>query len=252
MLNATLIEREDINEGLAIFRVKPDDGVSNFSPGQYLAIGLFPESKKMIDCPDKDDVKAGKIIRRSYSIASSPEQKEYYEFYIAIVPDGSLTARLACLRVGDRLHVAPKCVGKFTLDEIPESANLVFVSTGTGLAPFVSMLKTQGTIRENRKISILHGVRYPNDLAYKDYLRSLNINYYPVVSRAGEDFKDGYKGYVQHLFENGEVVLDVTKDHVMLCGNPAMVDTVEKLLHDKSFITHSKKTPGNLHVEKYW
>ena len=115
----------------------------------------------------------------------------------------------------------------------------------------MSMLKTSGTLTEGRKISVLHGVRYPSDLAYKEYLAELNVDYYPVVSRAGDDFT-GYKGYVQHLFENGTVNLDVNKDHVMLCGNPGMVDTVEKLLHEKSFITHSKKTPGNLHVEKYW
>jgi ferredoxin--NADP+ reductase len=258
MENATIIKKIEVTPELLIIRVKPDAGVPDFQSGQYVALGLMGSVSRLPDAPpEKSENPSDKIIKRAYSIGSSPECKEYLEFYIAVVADGSLTSRLVTLNEGDRLFCAPKITGTFTLSDVPSEKNLVLVSTGTGLAPFISMLKTPSTWNENRKISLLHGVRYSKDLAYKDELETFvrenpNFSYYPVVSRETPTNNEFTKGYVQHLFSDGTLKLDSTKDHIFLCGNPAMIEDVEKMLVQQSFIVHSKKTPGNLHLEKYW
>lgn len=243
-LNATVILKEQITPDLFILRVKPDHSINDFKPGQYVAIGL----------PDQDGVK---ILKRAYSIASSPATKEYLEFYIAVVPVGALTPNLNLLKVGDRLHVAPKIVGTFTVDEFAQGKNLILISTGTGLAPFVAMTRTPGIWDSVSKITIVHGVRFKADLAYRDELLSLaklkpdQFSYYAFVSREGP-FDGINKGYVQELFKNQNVELDPIRDHVFLCGNPAMVEELQKFLEEKGFTEHTRKTAGNLHLEKYW
>ena len=243
LLNSTIISKIHITPDLAIFRIMPDAGVSDFKAGQYVALGLH-------------DKNTNKLIKRAYSIGSSPENKEYLEFYIAIVANGELTSNLGSLKEGDRVYTAPKITGHFTLDPIPEDSPVIMIATGTGLAPFISMLKT-GDLLKTRKITLVHGVRHITDLAYREELLMLqsmyiqNLKYFCVVSR-DEETDNIYKGYVQSLIERDILQLDPTKDHVLMCGNPRMIEDVEKLLTPKGFIVHSKKTPGNLHFEKYW
>lgn len=257
MLNATLVDRIDVTPDLARLFVKPDAPHAPFHPGQYVALGLpgraprparFPNE---IEVPDPD-----KIIKRAYSIGSSPSEPSVLEFYIALLPSGALTSRLAALKSGDRLFTAPKITGTFTLDSVPEDANLVLVSTGTGIAPYLSMIRTPGTWKPNRLITILHGVRYESDLGYRDELESLrsrtpDFRYHSIVSRPSSSW-GGNKGYVQNFFNDGTVALNPGRDHVFLCGNPAMIDDVEKLLAVRGYRVHSKKEPGNLHLERYW
>lgn len=257
MLNATIKNRIDITPELVVFQITPDGGVSDFKPGQYVAVGLMGSAPRPAHFPpERETPKPDKIVKRAYSIGSSPTEKGFLEFYIAIVPDGTLTSRLVMLKPGDRVYVAPKVVGDFTLDEVPSDANLVFVSTGTGIAPFISMLRTKGTCSQNRKIALIHGVRFNKDLAYRDelaqYAREFpGFSYHPVVSRE-QPISGGTKGHAQSLFHNNTVTTDPTKDHVFLCGNPAMVEEVEKLLLGKGYTVHSKKAHGSLHLEKYW
>lgn len=248
MENATVVTKIIITPELFILRVKPDLPFSTFFPGQYCALGLLP----------KDSQPQEKLIKRAYSIGSSADEKQYLEFYIALVPDGALTPGLFALNEGDRLYCNPKITGTFTLQELSPEKNLVLVATGTGLAPFMSMIRTKNTWDSKRKISIIHGVRFAKDLAYRDeinqYLKNNNsLSYYPVVSREEPMNNEFTKGYVQHLFENGTINLDPEKDNVFVCGNPAMIKDLETLLcQSKGYIVHSKKHPGNLHLEKYW
>lgn len=257
MLNATLVKKIQVTDTLYIYHVKPDEGVVDFTPGQYVAIGLFPEHKRPDNYPPElEEHKPEKLIKRTYSIASAPHEKQAYEFYLAIVPTGALTSRLITLEEGDRLFCAKKIVGKFTTDPVPLSSNLILICTGTGIAPFISMLRTSDTWNEKRKITVLYGARYANDLAYVDELKDLslkhpNFSYYTTVSREGEDY-EGTKGYVQRFFEENEVDTNIAKDHIMVCGNPAMVEDVESLMLARGFKLHSRKLPGNLHLEKYW
>lgn len=258
MLNATLLDRIDISPELAIFRFLPDAGVPNFLPGQYLAVGL-PGSharadwaKPEVESPDPD-----KLIKRAYSIASSPTQKEYIEIYVALLPTGQLTSRLATLKPQERLYAAPKITGTFTTHDIPSSNNLIFVSTGTGLAPYISMMKDPNTWSEGRKVTLIHGVRKKVDLAYRNEINSLikegkPLRYLPFVSRE-LDLPDGVEsGRLVRVFHENLIPISPETDHIMLCGNPEMVEEVEKWGIEKGFTVHSKKKPGNLHLEKYW
>jgi ferredoxin--NADP+ reductase len=257
MLNSTVAGRIDLTPELMILQVKPDVGVPSFVPGQYVALGLPGSAPRFAGAePEPEAPAPDKLIKRAYSISSSPNQREFLEFYIAVVPSGSLTSRLAMVQPGDRVFTQPKVTGTFTLDGIPEDRNLVLVSTGTGLAPFMSMVRTEGTWLGGRKITIVHGVRFPEDFAYVDELSSIgagnsNFQYLPISSRAPEGWQ-GRKGRVQRLFEDGTLALDSARDHVFLCGNPGMIEDLEKLLGGVGYTQHSKKTPGNLSVEKYW
>ena len=257
MLNATILRKIKVTKELVIFHIVPDGGFSSFFSGQYVALGLMGDAPRMEGAPIEEPPPAPhKLIKRAYSIGSSPNQKEYLEFYIAIVPEGTLTSRLAVLKEGDRVYVAPKITGTFIIEDIPSHKNLILVSTGTGIAPFMAMIRTEQTWTEGRSISILHGVRFPEDLAYAEELISLqnrksNFAYFPIVSRAGDGYT-GRKGRVQEIFKQGELKISSETDHVLLCGNPAMVDELEFELINSGFTLHSKKISGNLHLEKYW
>ncbi len=257
MLNATLVKKIEITENLLIYRVKPDEGIPDFIPGQYVALGLMPESPRPTHFPvELHPQKPEKLIKRTYSIGSSPVEKDYFEFYLAIVPDGTLSSRLCYLEEGERLYCAPKVTGKFTLEAVPLDANVVMIATGTGLAPFLAMLRTPSTWERPGKISLVYGVRYETDIAYLEELQALTkeheqFSFAVTVSRATENWP-GHKGYVQGLFESKEIILDPAKDHLMLCGNPAMIDDMQKYLESQGFIENTRKLSGNIHLEKYW
>lgn len=258
MFNATLTQRIEVTPDLLIIRIRPDTAVPDFIPGQYVALGLPGSSPRPAHFPPEPEPHApDKIIKRAYSIGSAPQEKEYFEFYVAILPTGALTSRLVLLKEGDRVYLAPKVTGHFTLHDVPGDKNLIFIATGTGLAPFMSMIRTKSTWEKQRTITILHGVRFERDLAYQQEIADLKaahptLRYHAFVSR--EPAKDGVfeKGYVQQVFINGTLAPKSDSDHVFMCGNPAMIDDVEKILTARGYIVNSKKHPGSLHVEKYW
>jgi len=258
-LNATIAKKSALTDSLFIIEIAPDFEVPDFKPGQYVALGL-PAEEQNIEAQSSSDqnmarVKRDRLIKRTYSIASSPSYKDGVEFYIALVPGGELTPALLSLEIGERLFMAPKITGTFVLDPVPDGMNLIFVSTGTGIAPFISMLRSREQISRFASISLFHGVRYESDLAYRDELLELeeshsNFSYHSTISRPGADWS-GQQGYVQQLlFENKE--LDPPEQHVFLCGNPAMIDDLEIKLKELGFALHSRRVAGNLHLEKYW
>jgi ferredoxin--NADP+ reductase len=258
MLNATITKRIDITDELIVIHVKPDAGVPEYKSGQYVALGLMGSAPRPEGYPaEREEQSPEKLIKRAYSIGSSPSNRETLEFYIAVVKDGALSSRLSLLKEGDRVFAAPKITGTFTLDHVPANENLYLLATGTGLAPFLSMIRTESTWSEGRSICIVHGVRYPADLGYRSELEMFvkerpNFRYVPIVSRAGDEW-DGARGHIQSLFDSGKLALDAAKDHVFLCGNPAMINDMESRLAALGYSEHNKKNPsGKLHVEKYW
>ena len=141
-LNASIKRRINITDELVIFHVTPDSGVPDFKPGQYIALGLPGSAPRPEDFPpEEEEQKPDKIIKRAYSVGSPPSEKGWLELYIAIVPTGALTSRFALLEEGDRLFAAPKIVGTFVIDDVPSEHNLILVSTGTGIAPFMAMIR---------------------------------------------------------------------------------------------------------------
>ncbi len=264
LLNARVVGREDLTSELAILRILPDGGVPDFKPGQYATIGVAPAA----DADTGTRKGLGRFTLRPYSISSSPLDKEGIEFYLARVDGGALTPRLWELAVGDRLYCAPKCKGKFTLDGIPAERDLVAVATGTGLAPFVSMLRTYRETGRWRRFVVLHGTRLSADLGYRHELEKLaakddTVVYVPACSREPEATDGqgwlGLRGRI-HVALDDATYSDLVGEgltpeqcHVLLCGNPSMIDEVTNSLVARGFTPKDRENPdGNVHFEKYW
>lgn len=267
VLNAVVALRTEISPWLIILRVVPDGWkLPDFTPGQFAVLGLPGAAPRCaLADPDETPPHPTKLIRRAYSIASSSLTREYIEFYVALVTTGALTPRLFSLNIGDRLWLSPKITGMFTLDQIPDDQNVVMIATGTGLAPYMSMLTTHLVCGSPRRFAVLHGARHSWDLGYRSELTTLqhlcgNFSYAPVISRPADEPIPwpGATGYVQDLWRAG-VVENVwgikptpENTHFFLCGSPAMIDTVVEMLGQEGYQEHTKRTPGQIHVERYW
>ncbi len=268
-LNATVTHREDLGPGLTILRVESDGDLFSFEAGQYCVLGLPPAAERVADSGTEEvlpEKKRKQMIRRAYSISSSSKVGEYLEFYIQLVQSGGLTPRLFALKPGARIWLGPKATGLFTLKEVPDDVSLYLVATGTGLAPYVSMVRSDVLDHHHhRKIVIAHGARYSWDLGYRSELETLqlesrNLVYIPSITRPQEDDSwAGETGYLQDQMSDGRlerisgVPLDPKNTHVFLCGNPAMLDQALELLAEKGFTEWTKHAPeGQVHLEKYW
>jgi ferredoxin--NADP+ reductase len=268
-LNATVTHREDLGPGLTILRVESDSDLFAFEAGQYCVLGLPPAAERVAEAEAEEELpekKKKQMIRRAYSISSSSMVGEYLEFYIQLVHSGGLTPRLFALQAGARIWLGPKATGLFTLKEVPDDANLYLVATGTGLAPYVSMVRSDVLDQSHhRKIVIAHGARYSWDLGYRSELETLqneskSLVYIPSITRPGEDDSwAGETGYLQEQMADGRlerisgVPLDPENTHIFLCGNPAMLDQALEMLAAKGFAEWTKHEPGGqVHLEKYW
>ncbi|UCH84620.1 MAG: ferredoxin--NADP reductase [Candidatus Latescibacterota bacterium] len=265
--NAIIAQRQDLGNGIWVINVVPDGWrLSDYQPGQYTTLGIpgtVPRCEGVL--PEIPLKKPEKLIKRAYSIVSSPQEKGHLEFYLVLIENGTLTPRLFTLFPGDRLWMSPKITGSFVLSRAPEDVNLVLVATGTGIAPYVSMLRTVLRPDTKRRIALLHGVRESCDLGYMSELLAMervspNFTYIPTVSRTGNEIVPwtGRKGYVQQIWESR--VLDQTwgveptpeNTHVFLCGSPAMIESMIDHLGRDGFTEHTRAHPGQIHVERYW
>lgn len=253
--NATVVKKRILTEFLFQIWIRPDRPMSGFQAGQFVILAL-----------EGDD---GRPIRRAYSLASG-EQESDFEIYIRLVPEGALTPRLLRVEEGGRLWVDDdRFHGHFTL-EPPRAAgakDLVLIGSGTGLAPFVSMTRSELARPTFERILVLHGSRLPCELSYKDefegYVRRRGpgpkVIYVPSVTRpTAQDHWAGLVGRIPGLIEKGlfeELLggaLDPKRQHFFLCGNPDMCKDVEALLLSRGHSAHKKRQPGNVHTEKYW
>src|SRR5208283_4448026 len=172
--NAAVIGREEINPQLLVLRVEPDAAMFDFKPGQFAVLGLLGREPRVPEAAVEEPVsEPDKMIRRAYSIASSSVERRYVEFYLTLITSGQLTPRLFALRHGSRLFLGPKATGVFTLDRVPPGKAVILIATGTGLAPYISMLRTMLMHDAQRRFVVLHGARYGWDLGYRGELESL-------------------------------------------------------------------------------
>ena len=263
--NATVTGREEINPQLVVLRVQSDAALFDFKPGQFAVLGLLGVEPRVAEAATEEAVPApDKMIRRAYSIASSSVERRYLEFYLALVTSGQLTPRLFALQPGSRLFLGPKASGVFTLDRVPPDKAIVLIATGTGLAPYISMLRTMLVNETQRQFVVLHGARYGWDLGYRGELESLarlrpNFIYLPSITRPEQDPTfHGHTGRVQALLEKGliekesGVALESSQADVFLCGNPDMIKAVKAMLEAKGFKPDETGKPGTIHVEEYW
>ena len=263
--NATLVAREEINPLLLVLRVQSDGPLFEFRPGQFAVLGMLGRAPRVAEADvEAQPLDPDKLIRRAYSIASTNLERRYAEFYVTLVNSGQLTPRLFALAYGGRLFMGPKASGLFTLDRVAVGKTLVLAATGTGLAPYMSMLRTMLVEDATRRVVVLHGARYSWDLGYRAELESLarvrpNFLYLPSITRPQEDphFR-GYTGRIQRLLEEGvveseaKVRLDPAEVDVFLCGNPEMIEAAKQFLLARGFTRDQPKAPGTLHIEEYW
>jgi ferredoxin--NADP+ reductase len=253
-LNATLALRRDLSQRYAVLRLRPDAlPIPPFTPGQFIQVGLPRPA-------DADG--APRLAKRAYSIASAADDRGGYELFVALVAAGRFTPELWKLTAGDRLWVGPRALGAFTLERVPPERDLVLVATGTGVAPFVSMLRTYRARPPWRRVVLFHGVRRASDFGYRDELGERELadpafRYFPVASGEAEGWK-GIRGRVQPLFEPERFAalvgwpLHPAECHVLLCGNPAMIASLSAQLSPLGFEPGTAAAPGNLHFERYW
>ena len=265
-LNSIVTQIIQVSPSMKIFRISPDGwDLPDFIPGQFVSLGLtFSAPRAEGSTPDPEELAPDKLIRRVYSIASSSKTKEFIEFYITWVRSGQLTPRMFALNVGDRIELGKRMVGMFTLEQVPEDHNVVLVATGTGVAPYISMLRTNLLGAGTRKIAVIHGAANSWDLGYKSELMLLQnisdrFSYFPTIIDADkEPVKwNGDTRFVQEMWADG-VIEDTwgfkpmpDNTHVFLCGNPKMVQSMFDIMSPDGFVEHKKKTPGQIHIESW-
>ena len=234
--NARLSRWEEIAEGLAIVGVEALEAPFPFEPGQYGTLGLMgPE----------------KLVQRPMSISSSADDLSEYEFFIRLVQGGEFTTLLWQRAVGDPINLkGPK--GKFVLQ--PDGRTCLLVASGTGLAPFMSMLNTLRGREQTRDLVMVHGVSYDHDLAWRDELKAIAASGFPLryaatVSRPQQcpDWQ-GLTGRVETVISGqlDEHRLTAENTTIYLCGNPDMVSAVEEIAAARGF------PPEQVRKELYW
>ena len=265
--NAIVTQKIHVSPELIVLRVAADGWeLPDFKPGQFGVLGLPGTAPRAPQADAEEPLdKPHKLIMRAYSIASSSRAKEYLEFYINLVLSGRLTPRLFQLERGDRVFLGKKITGMFTLEQVPVDKHVVLLATGTGLAPYMSMLRTSFRCDGDRRFAVLHGARHSWDLGYRAELTSMarmcdNLTYVASITRPDEELVpwSGEIGYMQDLWSRGLVAealgFEPTPDntHAFLCGNPGMVDTMQEVLEGQGFVEHKTRHPGQIHTERYW
>src|ERR1043166_6086522 len=221
-----------------------------FRNGEFTMIGLKVGEKPLL---------------RAYSVASA-NYEDQLEFFSIKVADGPLTSRLQHLQVGDPIIVSRKATGTLVIDNLESGRNLYLVGTGTGLAPFLSVIKDPETYERFEKVVLLHGCRRVKELAYGemiteklpgdeligDYIRNQLI-YYPTVTR--DPFRN--RGRITDLITSGKLFEDIglpsleaAHDRIMICGSPALVADTRVLLGERGFVEGNHGEPAQFVVEK--
>lgn len=260
--NATVTNKILLTPDLMILRVRTDEPRPLFEAGQYTQIAVqgcemrSPNSVLPLDpFPEKE------LIVRSYSIASANHETSNFEFYISQVKSGQLTPRLFNLTPGSRMWVDCNIIGHFSLNQTPPGCDIVMVATGTGLAPYISFLRSHIKEHQEIKMAVIHGAAYPWDLGYLSELQFIsstfsNFYYFPTLLKSDNTWT-GLKGYIQEHLKSG-LISDVAgiemnpeKTHFYLCGNPKMIDSVSEFLFERNYTKNMRNAPGALHIEEY-
>ena len=249
LIRETVTSVHHWNDTLFSFKTTRDQGL-RFKNGHFTMIGLEINNKPLL---------------RAYSIASANYEEEM-EFFSIKVPDGPLTQHLQKLEVGDEILVGTKPVGTLVTDNLLPGKNLYLLSTGTGLAPFMSIIKDYEIYEQFDNVILTHGVRYVSELAYQDYIQQELPNneyfgeyvrdkliYYPTVTR--EPYQN--TGRLTDLIRTGKLTADIgladlnpEHDRFMLCGSPAMLDELTQMLDSMGFKETRAGEVGHYVIER--
>ncbi len=249
-LNETVLSVHHWTDRLFSFTTTRDETL-RFSNGHFTMIGLRDAN--------------GKPLLRAYSIVSA-NYEDHLEFLSIKVQDGPLTSKLQHIQVGDKIVVGKKPTGTLLIDYLLPGKNLYLFGTGTGLAPFLSIVRDPDTYEKFEKVILVHGVREVAELAYHDYLThelpdheflgeivTRQMRYYPTVTR--EPFKN--QGRITDLIESGKLQTDLglpkfdpATDRAMMCGSPALLKDLKVLLEKRGFIEGNTTKQGDFVVER--
>lgn len=228
------------------------DSCFRFAPGQFARIGIATPT--------------GGTVWRAYSIVSAVHD-EQLEFFSVVIPEGKFTSRLASFRPGDRILVEKAAYGFLTLDRFVGGADLWMIASGTGLGPFLSILRDSQAWSRFENLILVHSVRRPEELAYREEIATIGkqvlsngqrarLSYVPVVTRVS--CPDTLPVRIPQLIEDGRlekaagVRLDLERSRLMICGNPEMAGDLRDQLTQRGFRTGRRNVPGQLAFENYW
>jgi ferredoxin--NADP+ reductase len=248
----TITDVRPWTDSLFSFRTTRDRSY-RFTPGQFARLGVAGAAE-------------GSTVWRAYSIASAAHD-EHLEFFSVVVPGGQFTSRLSKLKEGDPLYVERKSYGFLTTDRFQEGRDLWMLATGTGLAPFLSILHDFQTWESYDNLILVQSVRTQAELAYEDLIRGFDaseyyaefahkLRYVRIVTR--EPVPGTLRDRVTKLLASGVLEknvglkLDHDRSRIMLCGNPEMVEDSRKLLVERGYRLSRRGDPGQLAVENYW
>jgi len=228
-----------------LFSLRVEAPMPRFEAGQFVRIGL--------------DV-AGERVARPFSFVNAPEDP-VLEFYGVIVPEGPLSPRLARLAPGDALWVADNPAGWLILSEVPPAEELWLVATGTGLAPFLSILRTAAPWQRYRRILLVHAARFAKELVYSDLILEFEKEHgdrfrsIKFVSR--EKAPRALEGRIPAAIADGRLEaagapIAPERSQFMLCGNPAMLKDMQAALAARGLKKHRRRSPGQVTVESFW
>jgi len=241
-LSGKVVENRRWTETLFSLRVEASK--LPFQAGQFVRIAL-----------DVD----GERVARAFSFVNPPEDP-VLEFYGVIVPEGPLSPRLARLRGGDTLQIASNPAGFLVLSEVPDAQTLWLLSTGTGLAPFLSILRTDAPWRRFREVVLVHVVRHARELVYREMIAMLlkerALRYVSFVSR--EAAPGSLAGRIPAAVLDGRLEaaaatrLSPDTSQVLLCGNPEMLKDTSAALAERGMRKHRRRAPGQITTESFW
>lgn len=233
-----------------LFSLWIDMPLQPFKAGQFIKLQLPVEQEGEV-----------KPLAKSYSLVNPPTESIAEVFY-NIVPNGRLSTALSQLRAGDSVEVSQPANGFFTLDEVPQAEHLWMIATGTGLGPYLSILRTDAVWQRFSKVVVVHSVPLRSELAYSELLSDLQTKYSEQLSVltcvTREPNPQGLAERVTTALESGRleqrVGLDIhpAKTHVMLCGNHGMLDDMKVLLAARGLQRHLRHKPGHITTEQYF
>lgn len=259
---------------LLSFKVTRPDGFK-FTAGQFVRLGIHGkdlqyfaqnhETKLMTSETKDKPIDLDGYVFRAYSVASSPYD-EFIEFFSVVIPEGEFTSKVNHIQVGDSLLLNTTPFGYLTLAryQLPLPNDLWLLATGTGLAPFLSILKTIEVWQQYQRIILVYSARTSQELAYQAQISSIKSIYgdngaafvfLPIVTREAD--YAGEKARIPNLILSGKLTelvgqkLDKERSHVMLCGNPQMVEDTKEALKSIG-LTMNRRGEGNIAVENYW
>ena len=247
----TLLDVQPLTPSLFSLRITRDQGF-RFRAGQFARLGVTRAD--------------GSVVWRAYSMVSAPHD-EYLDFFSIVVPGGEFTSELSRLRQGDSLLIDRQAFGFLTLDRFVGGRDLWLLATGTGIAPFLSILQDFEVWERFERIKLVYSVREARELAYqpliagleqRDYLAEYAgvLQFIPIVTR--EQHPGALNGRITRLIESGELErvagAALTPEHsrVMICGNPQMIDDTRALLKQRDMQLSLSRRPGQVAVENYW